>query len=71
MSETAAIAYSEKLAFCCANGVEGDDREYFFNVIGELDKAYLEWHAKKREAERSKQAAAKKPGMNLPRRGTR
>lgn len=40
------IPYGEISLYCKDEGIEGDDREDFIYVIGEIDRFYVDWQAK-------------------------
>ena len=66
-NEGLGIPYSEKLAYCEAEGVRGEDRDDFIYLVSQLDVAYVKYYREKSERER--EAKQKKNRPPVKRRG--
>ena len=47
-----AIPWTAMLAYCREYGLDHEQRQIFYELVGEMDAAYLDYRAKKAKAER-------------------
>ncbi len=66
-SPESGIPYSEKLFYCEAEGIHGEDRDDFIYLITQLDIVYVGYYRERRE-QADKEAAKKPKGPLIPKR---